>query len=761
MNIVLIIISLVVVLIIGYNAFLKSKRTGTDFFTSGGMSLVTLLDAVKEEIAEIVKDDTFQGSSEADFRNALNRKAKIMSTLREAADGKDSAKEIVIDLIYNIVTKLCPNTQDLINVIPFNSPTDLDPHVKFEILMHHYKQELIRENFNKPVEERDRNPEKDAFKVWVSKYKLNEAKYYIEDGSKASYLITKEEVNDTYEKENLKLAYTDMAQVVSILLFQRYKGFGCIDTVRALDINGVNIGVSGSILTYLRTQEHTATASVWANYKGRYIHLRFLDFGSAEEVRRVVQLLCRYNSPGPLTERRGYIVNNMYDESRILAVRPPFSEYWGAFIRKFGADHKTLHFLIYKDYIMDWELPLNFIKFLMYGGVTTSFTGRQGCGKTTMMTATIEYMDPRHNLRVIEMAFEMNAREHYPERNIMSLQETEFLEAKHAQDAQKKSDGAVSLFGEVATDIIAAKMIQTGRVASLFTIFSHHGKTAPDTVYALSDSIVAATGMSDRAVAEKQVIDVLHVDVHLDYTADGKYYVERITEIIKLPESIPYPELDPDNLDWSRAQIEREYYTRSTDRKTFEVQDIIKYDLDTDTYFVVAPPSIGLTKDMMAFMDKDKRDQFTEFLQKEFGVDVEHIEDKIVLPAPKREISARTKALVKMTDDSIARQKESIFIKDGKLAVDLVPTNTDSAQKASKTGATKPAQSGINRENLIKTAGTSQPKITGMNQTRNPGMSKTQPNMGSNNTNSIANGSKNMGNKGFSRENLIKNGDET
>lgn len=612
-----IIASIVSVGFICYIVFIRSKKQSTDYFLSGAMTLPELIDVVKEEIAELIKDDSFVGGSEREFNAALSRKAKIISLLKESVDGKDSAKEIVIDLIYNYVVKYCPKESDLYSVIPFNQE-NLNVHYKFEILMYHFKRILVEENLKKPEDEQEKNPEKNAFKVWVKKYDLDRPKNIIEDKTKLSYVITSEEVEQSYAAENIELSYTDKAKIVSIIIFQRYKGFGCIDTIRALDINGLNIGVSGSILTYLRSQKFTATNSVWVNFGGRYIHLRFLDMGSKEEVRRVVQLLARYNSPGPLTEKRGYIVNNMYDESRILAVRPPFAEYWGAFIRKFGADHKDLKFLIYKPYITNWELPYWFIAFLMRGQVTTSFTGRQGCGKTTMMTSTIEFMDPRHNLRVIEMAFEMNLREHYPERNIMTLQETEFLDAHHAQDAQKKSDGAVSLFGEVATDPVAARMIQTGRVASLYTIFSHHGKTAEDTVYALSDSIVASTGMTDRHVAEKQVIDVLRMDVHLDYTADGKYYIERITEIVKLPEGLPYPEVDRDDLEYSVAAIQREYYSRKTDRKTFEAKDIIRYDLDTDTYYAVNPPSETLLQDMLNCMDKDKKNDFLEFLKKQF-----------------------------------------------------------------------------------------------------------------------------------------------
>ena len=107
----------------------------------------------------------------------------------------------------------------------------------------------------KTEDEQERNPEKNAFKAWVQKYDLDRPKNIIEDKTKLSYVITSEEVEQSYAAENIELSYTDKAKIVSIIIFQRYKGFGCIDTIRALDINGLNIGVSGSILTYLRSQK--------------------------------------------------------------------------------------------------------------------------------------------------------------------------------------------------------------------------------------------------------------------------------------------------------------------------------------------------------------------------------------------------------------------------------------------------------------------------------------------------------------------------
>ena len=366
-----------------------------------------------------------------------------------------------------------------------------------------------------------------------------------------TYVITEEDIDAIYAEKDYELTYSIMLDLLAILIYQRYKGFGIVDTLREMNINGFNCGTSGSILTALNNKDSTimeAPRSVWLYFNGKYIHLRFLTFQTEEELRRVVQLLIRYNNPGPLTEKRGYLVNTMYDKSRVLAMRPPASEYWAVFVRKFTLSDSSLTALIDKPYVNQAHLAIHLVQYLMMGQVTCGFTGRQGAGKTTMMTAAVKYIDPRYTLRVLEMAPEMYLRELYPERNILSVQETEYVSATELQDALKKSDASVSIVGEVATDAIAARMIQMGQVASIFTIFSHHANLAEQLVYAIRNSLVNAGGFSGSMLtAEQQVIDVIRVDIHLNYTTDGRRYIERISEIVKLEESVPYPEYDQDN----------------------------------------------------------------------------------------------------------------------------------------------------------------------------------------------------------------------
>jgi len=256
----------------------------------------------------------------------------------------------------------------------------------------------------------------------------------------------------------------------------------------------------------------------------------------------------------------------------------------------------------------------------MEGQVTTAFTGRQGSGKTTMMGTMPRFMDPKHNIRILEMAFELYLRESFPERNILTLQETEWVSATKAQDALKKSDAAISLAGEVATDEVAVRMIQFALIASLYTIFSHHANTTESLVSGMRNHIVAAGGFDNTYVAERQVLEVLRMDAHLDYEASGYRYTERITEIIRMAENLEYPQIDENNIELSRAKMEREFYYRQTDRKSFFVQDIIRYDQEKYEYVTVNLPSDEMLKHMLGRMTRGQQEEFAGYLLENWEV---------------------------------------------------------------------------------------------------------------------------------------------
>lgn len=585
-----------------------------------------LLEAVKHEMVELVKEDYSLGLSEAEFNMLYRRKARINDALKNCVYGIDSAKIIVIELIRSFIANNVPHHRvtDLLGLSDGLVPSD---HVIFEILLYKYKRML---------DENNQQLGKKALEAIITKYNLDRERYD-ENGNLQNYYFSREELISIYTQEDFKLTMDEQIELLAILVYQQYAGFGILDTLREMDINGFNIGTSGSIMTNLNAYNagtFKAADSVWVYYKGKYIHFRFMSFGSEDEVRRVVQLIARYNNPGALTAKRGYLVNTMYDKSRVLALRPPASEYWAVFVRKFTISDPTPEKLIIKDYTVNGELVINLIKFLIKGKMTCGVTGRQGSGKTTLMSSIIRYIDPRLTIRVLEMAPELYLREIYPNRNILSVQETTHVTATELQDALKKSDAAVSLVGEVATDEVAARMIQMGMTASMFTIFSHHANTAEKLVYTLRNSLVNAGGFTmDTATA--QILEVVNFDIHLDYNAEGQRYIERITEIIPLLEIQPLPEIDPNNVAYSQAVMQREYYTRRTAAVTFITQDILRYDTKTKTYYAVERISPRLEKIIRDNLGHEV-EEFDKFMLANWGrrkplADGQVVEDPVAL----------------------------------------------------------------------------------------------------------------------------------
>ena len=154
---------------------------------------------------------------------------------------------------------------------------------------------------------------------------------------------------------------------------------------------------------------------------------------------------------------------------------------------------------------------------------------------------------------------------------------------------------------------------------SKFTLFSHHGNTPKDLVLTLRNSLVNAGGFSNMETAEKQVTDVVRVDIHLETSADGKRYIQRISEIVQLNSATEYPELDKNDLEYSKAELDREYYYRQTDRISFTTREIINYDFDTHTYHTNQRFSPKLEAYMKNNMEPEVRLAFESFLLKNWG----------------------------------------------------------------------------------------------------------------------------------------------
>ena len=626
MTITNIILILVVIAIAGYTIYhsVKKKQTAevevevdVDDKT---YTIEKMIEFVKKRLDEITKINLYDiGLSEEELKRRKNKKYELKKALKGCTYGDVNDKKYVKELIFDLLEKEYGVTESNVSkAIPFDIPSLLTAQDKFDILIYSYKKEFGYE----------------ALTELIKKYNLATLKY-VEGETKPSYVITSNEIEEIYEKENIVLSFVDKLAVVVQRIYQHYKGYSSIDEVRDMNIDGISGGVSGLPESFLsqvaqadgdyleQVAEHKvprACDSIWIFFQGKSIRLEFLSFGTEAELKRVCQNIYKYNNPGQLSDTNGYKINEMKDGSRVVVVRPSFSETWAFFVRKFDVKRSTLEQWFKGEPGCDDSIEL--LKYLVKGARIISITGEQGCGKTTMLMGMIENIYETMNIRVQETAFELHLRKIYPTRNILTFRETETISGQEGLDVQKKTDGSVNIIGEVATDPVASWMIQAAQVASKFTLFTHHAKTFPNLVTALRNSMLRAGVFKNEKTAEEQVVQVLNFDIHLTKDFKGKRYVERITECIPVEEKNEYT-FDHRKESTLEGKFDKffdnatRYFEKITDRQLYTYRNILEY-VDGE-YIITNPITEQNLKEMRVNMDEIDLEKFDQFVERHWG----------------------------------------------------------------------------------------------------------------------------------------------
>lgn len=620
-NILLTLIVLVVAGVVVYYYVKKKKEAPTEETISIDDKTYTLekmQEFIKRRLDEITKVNLYDiGLSEEELKRRKNKKYELKKALKGCTYGDVNDKKYVKELIFDLLSKeYGVNEANISSAISFDVPSLLTPQDKFDILIYMYKKEFGYE----------------ALTEIIKKYNLAVLKY-VEGDTKPSYVITSNEIEDIFEKENLQLNFTDKLSVVVQRIYQHYKGYSSIDEVRDMNIDGISGGVSGlpesflsqvaqtSDVDYLsQVSEHKvprACDSIWIFFQGKSIRLAFLSFGTESELKRVCQNIYKYNNPGQLSDTNGYKINEMKDGSRVVVVRPSFSETWAFFVRKFDVKRSTLEQWFKGE--PGCEESIELLKYLVKGARIISITGEQGCGKTTMLMGMIENIYETMNIRVQETAFELHLRKIYPTRNILTFRETDTISGQEGLDVQKKTDGSVNIIGEVATDPVASWMIQAAQVASKFTLFTHHAKTFPNLVTALRNSMLRTGVFKNEKTAEEQVVQVLNFDIHLQKDFRGKRFVERITECIPIEEKNEYT-FDHRNEKTLEGKFDKffdnatHYFEKITDRQLYTYRNILEY-VDGE-YLITNPITEANLRGMRENMDDNDLENFDKFVER-------------------------------------------------------------------------------------------------------------------------------------------------
>lgn len=550
-------------------------------------SLTELQDSIKHTFTQLLRKNIYEnGLNQGEIEQRKYLKKTLRHAIRTCNAGDKNVKILIKDYIKDMLIKKYNVTHCNIDTfICFSDPNQLTVQDKFDIILYLFKKE-----YNDL-----------ALEQIIKEYDLDQVKGRIP--SEYHFEISEEDINQVFENILwISLTFNDKLAILAQRIYQNYKGNSVIDEIKDMRIDGVSAGVSGipegfevDSITHI-TGTPASYDSVWIFYRGKSIHLSFLSFGSNKELIRVCKGIYRYNNPEQLSEVKGYTVNEMKDGSRVAVARPPFSESWVLFIRKFDTVLKDDITNIITD--MNQELPINLIKWLIKGCQVIAITGEQGSGKTTLLMSLIQFIDPSCNLRIQELSFELHLRKLYPKRNIVSFRETHTISGQDGLNFQKKTEGTVNILGEVASAPVSNWLIQMASVGSLFTMFTHHAKTTKDLILSMRNALLLEGGFHNERIATEQVVESIRFDIHMKKLKDGHRYIERITEIISGKQSV-FDKIYRNNCDLTK--------------ELFDTRDIVTW--DNGKYIYTNPLSRQSIAMISSCLDNDEKDIFMKELE--------------------------------------------------------------------------------------------------------------------------------------------------
>lgn len=573
-----------------------------------------------------------QNLTREEYQREQRIKRELRNAIRNSSIGDAKAKLFVQASITGIICsskRLNPINETTINkVIPFDEPYRMTVKDKFETLLYIYRHKINPNDPSKKVYGSD------GMSALFKEYKLNQP---IAGTNK--YIVTADQINDVYDQvmKTSTLHFQDKKAILAQRIFEDLYGFGPVDLLLDMSIDEVEGGVSGlptgsyEFKTQQMKNAKFSYDSIWIVLSGLTINLDFLTFGSQDELVRVCNNIYRYDAPRVLSRTQGNVVATMKDGSRIVVVRPPFSDSYAFLARKFDSTPSIAPESLFRDENAEYVIKL--AKWLVKGSQNIAITGDQGTGKTTALKSFIRFIREDYTLRVQELTPELNLRYAYPDRNVLSFRETETISSQEGLDLQKKTSGTVNIIGEVATAEAASWIIQTAKVASKMTMFTHHAKTTKDLIVSLRNNMMQINNYSDDASVDEMIASSLNVDIHLE-RKKGKRYIGRITEIIPIRDrSYPVANLgevvdseghpvDLETLQRDNMINEDEYRRRITDRVLFSSRDMLRFNEDIGAYEMLAMPSNEMLESMKEALTREEEAEMIK--------DLEYLETKIV-----------------------------------------------------------------------------------------------------------------------------------
>lgn len=570
----------------------KTKSIIEDDFDYQAYKFDNLLEYTTQAIKKYLNTSEAGTEEERDREN--QRKDVLRQSLSCCYAGTAKERQFVKQFIHRILTgqleifvdefadkKIAITPSNYTKVFPWNNAYRLPTQAKFLGILYYWENQYGG----------------DAFGYIVNKYKLNvlrDMNVMQGDEKKVQGMfINAQDIDAIFQSEKIYFSYELAMEVMVQMIYEEYKGNGCVDELLYQNIDDVGIGLSGLqsdvIPPHLLGRNiRKAYEGAWIKYKGLLMHLSFLSFHTFSNLRRVVTQLVEYEMQGSFSEKDGYKLGYGKDGSRRTSVITPFAENPAAWVRKFTASTLTNRQLITNNgslYIGGVEDLMAVERALVKGGATIPICGPQGVGKTTALEAICEYIQNWYAIRMIESEFEARIRWRYPEKNILTVQ-TPVIKAEDAYEFSLRTSGDIYIVSEVRSDEMMVNITRTANRGGRSVIFTYHPNKPRATVLEVANSLIRQKLYTSLKDAMYTTLETIKCCIHIELGLEKQCRYYNIYEFVPIQVELDksFLELTGKEREEAFMKTQLNYYQKVIGDEYFEVIPIIVYDKEQNSY---------------------------------------------------------------------------------------------------------------------------------------------------------------------------------
>lgn len=480
---------------------------------------VLLADMVQLYMENIIFSEiSAKGLKEEEKKKQINRRSRLRRAVRECSLGGIGERIYVLEFMKEYLVKTAVADPELLEeVIPFSCAERLSSLDKWEIIQYLFSQKYGKDWLSILV-----------FEVENMRYK----EFGIAREKIDVYEISENDLERLFISHISVLTVAQKVDITAQRIYEKLYGFSVCDVLISNEtaVDGVAAGCGGKKDNSIHVSDEVyGHDTIFVMLAGKKIRLSFLKFQTESELSSLVRKLSRNSNQEQLSRRVSYLVTNLKSNARVVVYRPPVSDGWGFYVRKFQTTKpKQLEELLADE---QKEIAISFLRTLVKGNRNIMITGEQASGKTTLLKSLVGFIHPQYSLRVAESVLESRLNELYPYRNIHAMQEFGDVNLSDVISFFKKTDTDVTICGEINDPETAVSMIQIAQSGGRFTMSTSHHGTTVKLIHYFRNALLQKGGFSDEQIATEQVVEVLRFDIHMAMSRDGHRYIERVTEI--------------------------------------------------------------------------------------------------------------------------------------------------------------------------------------------------------------------------------------